>query len=36
VIRERNPTEDSRTIARWRAVADKLASSQPPPPTQKH
>jgi uncharacterized protein (DUF983 family) len=30
VVRERNPTKDSPTVAHWRAVSEKLTSGQPP------
>jgi hypothetical protein len=29
VIRERNPTQDSPTVAHWRAVADELTKPEP-------
>ena len=29
VVRERNPTSQSRTIAHWRAIADEIRSKQP-------
>jgi hypothetical protein len=30
VVRERNPSADSPTVAQWRAVADALTKERPP------
>jgi DNA-directed RNA polymerase subunit RPC12/RpoP len=36
VIRERNPTEASPTVAQWRAVAAELTKEPPPPHSHSH
>jgi hypothetical protein len=35
VVRERNPGNDSRTVAHWRAVAEQLRSERRPAPDQR-